>query len=166
MFIWACVCVCSASWLCTFLCRRSYIANKSCSVMRNALCICSRTVFILCFNVIPDPTERLTPVDFPSLCNSGSEVKWSPACANISQISSGCGQSCSKARGPKIYRLSGKPWLSGRFLFCQYGSRLGFFVICQVFFLSIPFLVALYFSRLLSAVSPPGQLSAVSCSVT
>lgn len=31
-------------------------------------------------------TERFTPVDFPSLCNSGSEVRWSTACANISRI--------------------------------------------------------------------------------
>lgn len=118
-----------------FLWQAHVHANKSCSVMCSTLCISRQTCFYLMF--ILDPTERLTPVDFPSFCNSGSEVKWSTACANISQISALCpgrGQSCSKARGPKIYRLSGKPWLSGRFLFCQYGFRLGFFVVCQACF--------------------------------
>lgn len=69
--------------------------------MRNTLCI-SLTLFVHCVNLIPYSTERLTPVDFPSLCNPGSEVKWSTACANISQISalsSGCGEACSKAGG-------------------------------------------------------------------
>lgn len=60
-------------------------ANNSCSVMCNAVCICSQTVFILCFNVIPHPTERLAPVDFPSLCNSGSEVK-SGMCQHLSVL--------------------------------------------------------------------------------
>lgn len=57
------------------------IAALSCVM----LCICSQTVFILCFNVIPHPTERLAPVDFPSLCNSGSEVK-SGMCQHLSVL--------------------------------------------------------------------------------
>lgn len=42
----------------------------------NTLCI-SQTASIPCFNFVLHSTERITPVDFPSLCNSGSEVKWS-----------------------------------------------------------------------------------------
>ena len=61
--------------------------------IKAALSAHTPTVFIPCFNFILDSTERPTPVDFPSLCNPGSEVKRSTACADISQISalsSGC----------------------------------------------------------------------------
>lgn len=139
VYLGVCLCVCSMTSFCFvavyFLSQAHVHANKSRSVMCNALCILRQTCFYPVF--ILDSAERLTPVDFPSFCNSGSEVKWSTACANISQISAlspGCGQSCSKARGPKTYRLPGKPWLSGRFLVCQCGFRLGFFVVCQACF--------------------------------
>lgn len=164
-------------WVCSWVCGKltyfipqgrllsllqMYVyANKSC--MCNALCI-SQTLFVDGFNFILYSTERLTPVDFPSLCNSGSEVKWSTACANISQISalsSGCGETCRKARGAKKYRLTGKPWLSAQLF-------VGFLLIPLWLLISVAGYLSLFF--FLSAYLPVGSFQqthkTVSCWVT
>lgn len=72
--------------LLSFTCMCTYMQIKA-ALSHVRHCISCQTVFILCLNFILDSAEGLTPVDFPSLGNSRSEVRWSTACANISQIS-------------------------------------------------------------------------------